>query len=49
MHLSEHALLKIGQPNQYSINRIDNPVGLKLLTRLRVGLSHLNENIDLIL
>ena len=39
-----NALLKIGRPNQCSIYRIHNPVGLKLLTRLRLGLSHLNEH-----
>ena len=32
------------QPNQCSIYRIHNSVGLKLLTRLRLGLSHLNEH-----
>ena len=37
-------MLKIGRPNQCSIYRIHNPVGLKLLTRLRLGLSHLNEH-----
>ena len=37
-----NALLKIGRPKQCSIYRIHNPVGLKLLTRLRLGLSHLN-------
>ena len=39
-----NAFLKIGRPNQCSIYRIHNPVGLKLLTRLRLGLSHLNEH-----
>ena len=39
-----NALLKIGRPSQCSIYRIHNPVGLKLLTRLRLGLSHLNEH-----
>ena len=39
-----NALLKIGWPNQCSIYRIHNPAGLKLLTRLRLGLSHLNEH-----
>ena len=38
-----NALLKIGRPNQCSIYRIHNPVGLKLLTRLRLSLRHLNE------
>ena len=38
------ALLKIDLPNQCSIYRIHNPVGLKLLTRLTFGLSHLNEH-----
>ena len=33
-------LLKIGQPT-YNIH---NPIGLKFLTRLRLGLSHLNEH-----
>ena len=37
-------MLKIGRPNQCSIYRIHNPVGLKLLTRLTFGLSHLNEH-----
>ena len=36
-------MLKIGRPNQCSVYRIHNPVGLKLLARLRLGLSHLNE------
>ena len=36
-------LLNIGRPKQCSVYRIRNPVGLKLLTRLRLGLSHLNE------
>ena len=38
-----NALLKIDWPNQCSMCRMHNPVGLKLLTRLRLGLSHLNE------
>ena len=33
---------KISRPNQCCVHRIDNPIGLKLLTGLRVGLSHLN-------
>ena len=37
-------LLNIGRPKQCSVYRIRNPVGLKLLTRLRLGLSHLNEH-----
>ena len=40
-----NALLKIGRPNQCLIYRIHNPVGLKLLSRLTLGLSHLNEHI----
>ena len=40
----QNALLKIGRPDQYSIYRIHNPVRLKLLTRLRLGLTHLNEH-----
>ena len=37
-------MLNIDRPNQSSIYRIHNPVGLKLLTRLTLGLSHLNEH-----
>ena len=37
-------LLKIGRPIQNSICKIHDPLGIKLLTRLRLGLSHLNEN-----
>ena len=36
-----NALLKIGLPNRCLVYRIHNPIGLKLLTRLRLGLSHL--------
>ena len=39
-----NALLKIGWPNQSPVYRIHNSVGLKLLTRLRLGLSNLNEH-----
>ena len=39
-----NASLKIGRPNQCSVYRIHNPVGLKLLTSFRLGLSHLNEH-----
>ena len=39
-----NALLKIDRPNQCSVYRIHNPVGLKLPTRLGLGLSHLNEH-----
>ena len=40
-----NALLKVGQPTAKPIYNIHNPIGLKLLTRLRPGLmlSHLNE------
>ena len=37
-------MLKIGRPNQCSVDTIHNPVGLELLTRLRLGLCHLNEH-----
>ena len=37
-------ILKLGRPIQRAIYSINNPVGLKLLTRLRLGLSHLNEH-----
>ena len=36
-------LLKIGRPVQNSIFKVYNPLGIKLLTRLRLGLSHLNK------
>ena len=39
-----NTLLKLGRPNQNAIYNINNPVGLKLLTRLRLGVSHLNEH-----
>ena len=34
----------MGRPHANSTYRIHNPVGIKLLTRLRLGLSHLNEH-----
>ena len=40
----KNALLKLGWPVPNSCFNIRNPVGLKLLTRLQVGLSHLNEH-----
>ena len=40
----ENALLKVGRPAAKSIYNTHNPIGLKLLTRLRLGLSHLNEH-----
>ena len=39
-----NALLNIGRPTAKPIYNIHNPIGLKLLTRLRLGLSHLNEH-----
>ena len=39
-----NSLLKIGRPVQNSIYNIHDPVGIKYLTRLRLGLSHLNEH-----
>ena len=39
-----NTLLKLGRPIQRAIYSINNPVGLKLLTRPRLGLSHLNEH-----
>ena len=39
-----NSLLKIGRPIQNSIFKIHDPLGIKLLTRLRLGLSHLNEH-----
>ena len=40
----KNLLLKIGRPIQNSIFKIHDPLGIKLLTRLRVGLSHFNEH-----
>ena len=39
-----NSLLKMGRPTPKPIYNIHNPNGLKLLTRLRLGLSHLNEH-----
>ena len=40
----QNALIKIGRPIPKPIYNVHNPVGLKLLTRLRLGLSHLNQH-----
>ena len=37
-------LLKMGRPHANSTYRIHNPVGIRLLTRLHLSLSHLNEH-----
>ena len=39
-----NTLLKLGRFNQCAIYSISSPVGLKLFTRLRLGLNHLNEH-----
>ena len=39
-----NSLLKIGWPTPKPVFNIHNATGLKLLTRLRLGLSHLNEH-----
>ena len=39
-----NSLLKIGRPLQNSIFKVLYPLGIKFLTRLRLGLSHLNEH-----
>ena len=39
-----NTLLKLGRPTSELIYKIHHPLGLKLLTRLRLGLSHLNEH-----
>ena len=39
-----NALLKIGRPTSKPVYNIHDPNGLKLLTKLRLGLSHLNEH-----
>ena len=40
----KNLLLKIGRPIQNLIFKIHDSLRIKLLTRLRVGLSNLNEN-----
>ena len=40
----KNSLLKIGRPIQNSIFKIHDPLGVKFLTRFRLGLSHLNEH-----
>ena len=42
--LFKASLLKMGRPHANSTDRIHNPVAIRLLTRLRLGLSHLNEH-----
>ena len=39
-----NSLLKTGRPTPKPVYNIHNPNALKLLTRLRLGLSHLNEH-----
>ena len=39
-----NSLLKIGRPIQNSIFKIHDLFGIKFLTRLRLGLSHVNEH-----
>ena len=40
----QNALIKIGKPTPKPIYNVHNPVGLNLLTRLRLGLNHLNQH-----
>ena len=40
----KNALLKVGRPTAKSFYNTNNPIGLKLLARLRLGLSQLNEH-----
>ena len=40
----KNSLLKIGWPTSKLTYKIHNPIDLKFLTRLRLGLSHLNEH-----
>ena len=40
----ENSLLKIGRPTAKPTYKIYNPIGLKFLTKLKLGLSHLNEH-----
>ena len=39
-----NALLKVGRPTAKPVYNIQNPISLKLLTRLRIGLSDLHEH-----
>ena len=39
-----NTLLKLGQPTPNLIHITHHPLGLKLLTKLRLGLTHLNKN-----
>ena len=39
-----NALIKFGRPIPKPIYKVHNPVGLKLHSRLRLGLSHLNQH-----
>ena len=43
-NIFRNSLLNIGRPTPKPTFNIHNPLGLKLLTRLRLGLSHLNEH-----
>ena len=40
----KNSLLKIGRPTAKPTYNIHNPIGLKFLTRFRLGLSHLKEH-----
>ena len=42
--LLKASLLKMGCPHANSTYRIHNPIGIRLLKRLHLGLSHLNEH-----
>ena len=39
-----NSLLKIGRPIQNPIDNIHDPMGIKYVTRLRLGLSHLSDH-----
>ena len=43
-----NSLLKIGRPAQNSIFKVYNPLGIKFLTRLRLGLTLININLNMI-
>ena len=44
MLIFKNALLKIGRPTSKPVYYIHDSNGLKLVTRLRLGLNHLNEH-----
>ena len=44
MEIFKKHLLNFIRPNSNNVFNVNNPLGLKLLTRLRIGFSHLTEH-----